>query len=168
MIAMNMAAFITAGSIGLGATLVIDLWALLLKRGFGIASLDICLLGRWALHIPRGRIRHERIAAAERMPHECPVGWTMHYLIGATFAVMFVVLASPAWLAHPTLVPALVFGAATVLVPFLTIQPAFGLGIASSNAPNPRRARLKSVSTHTVFGIGLWLFATLLAMSRSA
>ena len=165
MVAMNMTVFITAVAIGLGATLVIDLWALLLERAFGIASLDICLLGRWALHIPRGRILHERIAASPRMRYECPVGWTMHYLIGATFAVMFVALASPTWLAHPTLLPALVFGAVTVLVPFLTVQPAFGLGIASSNALHPSRARLKSVSTHTVFGIGLWLFANLLAVS---
>ena len=165
MTAMNMTVIITAVAIGLGATLLIDLWALLLKRAFGIASLDVCLLGRWALHIPRGRILHERIVTAVRVRHECPVGWTMHYLIGATFAVVFVLLGSPDWLARPTLVPALVFGVLTVLVPFLTIQPAFGLGIASSNTPHPARARLKSVSTHTVFGIGLWLFANLLAMS---
>src|SRR4051812_6187825 len=33
--------------LGVGATLAIDLWALLLRRGFGIRSLDYCLLGRW-------------------------------------------------------------------------------------------------------------------------
>jgi len=97
------------------------------------------------------------------MRHECGFGWTVHYLIGATFAIVFVILASPAWLARPTLLPALAFGVVTVLVPFFTIQPAFGLGIASSKSPQPFRARLKSVSTHTVFGFGLWLFANLLA-----
>jgi hypothetical protein len=163
MMAMNMTAILTAGAIGLGATLLIDLWGFVLERAFGIASLDVCLLGRWALHIPRGRIRHERIVTAGHMRHECRVGWTMHYLIGVAFAVAFVILASPAWLARPTLVPALLFGVATVLVPFFTIQPAFGLGIASSKTANPVRARLKSVSTHTVFGVGLWLFASLFA-----
>jgi len=43
--------------VGLGATLLIDLWALFLRRGFSIPSLDYCLLGRWLLHIPTGTIR---------------------------------------------------------------------------------------------------------------
>ena len=87
-------------------------------------------------------------------------------MIGATFAVLFVSVASTTWLANPTLLPALAFGVATVLVPFLTIQPAFGLGIASSKTPHPFRARLKSLTTHTVFGAGLWLFAYLLSAAR--
>jgi len=149
-------------AIGLGATLLIDLWALVLKRAFDIRSLNYCLLGRWVLHIPQGTIAHESIAASPTKPHECGVGWTAHYTIGASFALLFVRLASTSWLLRPTLLPALLFGAATVVVPFFTMQPAFGLGIASSKAPKPNQARLKSLSTHTVFGAGLWLWASLL------
>jgi hypothetical protein len=159
---MTASQILTSVALGLGATLIIDLWALFLRRSFGIRSLDYCLLGRWVLHMPRGRIRHESIATASSQPHECKVGWLAHYTIGATFAVAFVSLTSSSWLARPTLLPALAFGVATVLVPFLTIQPAFGLGIASSKVPHPARARLKSLMTHTVFGIGLWLCAHLL------
>ena len=36
---------------GIGATLVMDLWNLFLKRTFSIPSLDYCLLGRWLRHI---------------------------------------------------------------------------------------------------------------------
>jgi hypothetical protein len=32
--------------IGIGATVLIDLWALVLRRGFGVASLDYALVGR--------------------------------------------------------------------------------------------------------------------------
>lgn len=152
--------------IGAGATLLIDLWALLLRRVFSIRSLDYCLLGRWVLHIRRGVVRHDNIGAAERQPHECPVGWTTHYLIGATFAVIFVLLASEGWLTRPTLLPALAFGIATVVVPFFTMQPSFGLGIAASKTPHPNRARLKSLMTHTVFGVGLYLSAALLSTVR--
>jgi hypothetical protein len=150
---------LTAVLIGLGATLLIDLWALLLRRVFGVQSLNYCLLGRWVLHIADGRVVHQNIATAAAKPHECPVGWTVHYSIGATFAVAFVRLVSARWLETPTLLPALAFGAATVLVPFLTLQPAVGLGIASSKTPAPARARLRSLATHSVFGVGLWLFA---------
>jgi len=155
-----------AALIGIGATIVIDLWALLLRRAFSVRSLDYCLLGRWVLHIPRGVVKHDNIGAATRQPHECPVGWTTHYLIGTGFAVAFVLLASERWLARPTLLPALLFGAATVVVPFFTMQPSFGLGIAASKTPHPNRARLKSLMTHTVFGVGLYLSAALLSIVR--
>jgi len=152
--------------IGVGATLLIDLWALVLRRAFSIRSLDYCLLGRWVLHIPRGVVRHDNIGAAARRSHECAVGWTTHYLIGITFALIFVLLASDGWLARPTLLPALVFGAVTVVVPFFTMQPSFGLGIAASKTPHPNQARVKSLMTHTIFGVGLYLSAALLSIVR--
>ncbi|HKU61711.1 MAG TPA: DUF2938 domain-containing protein [Gemmatimonadales bacterium] len=148
--------------IGLGATLGIDLWGMLLKRGFGIVSLNYCLLGRWLLHIPDGTLVHRSIAAARPKTYECPVGWSAHYLIGTALALTFVLIASTGWLERPTLLPAVAFGVATVAMPWLVMQPSFGLGIASSRAPNPAQARLKSLMTHTVFGLGLYLWAVLL------
>jgi hypothetical protein len=154
---------IAAILVGLGATLLIDLWALLLRRGFNIPSLDYCLLGRWLLHVPGGTIVHRSIATARQKPYECTLGWVAHYLIGTAFALLFVLLASRSWLERPTLLPALAFGAATTLVPYLIMQPSFGLGIAASKAPNPTLVRLKSLMTHTVFGIGLYVWAVLLS-----
>lgn len=154
---------VNAVLIGLGATLFIDLWAQILKRAFGVRSLDYCLLGRWLLHMPEGRFAHTSIAAAPSKPRECPVGWVSHYTIGAVFAVAFVLLAGAGWAEHPTLLPALGFGIATAAIPLFVMQPAFGLGIASSKTPSPNRARLKSLTTHTVFGLGLYCWAYLLA-----
>lgn len=158
--------FIGATLVGLGATLVIDLWAFFLRRGFNIPSLSYCLLGRWLLHMPGGTFVHDSIAAATQKRHECTVGWVAHYLIGTGFALVFVFLASGAWLERPTLLPALAFGIATTLVPFLIMQPSLGLGIAASKTPNPNRARLKSLMTHTVFGVGLYIWALLLSPFR--
>jgi hypothetical protein len=154
---------IGATLVGLGATLIIDLWALLLRRGFNIVSLNYCLLGRWLLHMPGGRFAHESIAAAAHKRHECALGWVAHYLIGTGFALVFVVLASGTWLERPTLLPALGFGIGTTLVPFLIMQPWLGLGIAASKTPHPNQARLKSLMTHTVFGLGLYIWASLLS-----
>ena len=159
--------FANALLIGVGATALIDLWAVFLRRAFSVRSLDYCLLGRWVLHIPRGVVKHDNIGGAARQPYECPVGWTTHYLIGVGFALGFVLLASETWLAQPTLLPALAFGVATVVVPFFTMQPSFGLGIAASKTPHPNQARLKSLMTHTVFGVGLYVSAALLSIVRS-
>src|SRR5688500_7187709 len=99
---------LSAVVIGIGATVVMDLWNLFLKRTFGIPSLDYCLLGRWLLHMPSGRFRHASIAAAAQKSSECTVGWVAHYSIGIAFALGFVVLASGGWLCRPTLRPALI------------------------------------------------------------
>ena len=148
-----------AVAIGVGATLLMDLWNLFLKHTFSIPSLNYCLLGRWLRHMARGTFRHASIAAAPEKPFECQVGWATHYTIGVVLALVFVVLTSGDWLARPTLLPALLYGIATVVFPFFILQPSFGLGIAASRTPNPTQARLKSFVTHTVFGAGLYLCA---------
>ena len=148
-----------AVAIGIGATLVMDLWNLLLKRAFNIPSLNYCLLGRWLRHMPEGTLRHASILAATPKPHECTVGWIAHYTIGVVFALVFIVFATSEWLVRPSLLPALLYGLGTVVIPFFIMQPSLGLGVAASRTPNPAQARLKSIATHAVFGIGLYICA---------
>ena len=145
--------------VGVGATFFMDLWNLFLKRALGIPSLDYCLLGRWLRHMTGGTFRHRSIAAAAPKAFECAVGRTAHYAIGVALAVAFVVVHPGDWLARPTFLPALLYGIATVVFPFLILQPALGLGVASSKAAHPARARWKSLMTHTVFGVGLYVCA---------
>lgn len=146
-------------AIGIGASLFMDVWNLFLKRILSIPSLNYCLLGRWLLHMPGGTFQHARIAAAPQKPFECAVGWIAHYTIGVVFALVLVALASGDWLESPTLLPALLFGIGTVVFPLFILQPSFGLGIASSRTLNPTQAMLKSLLTHTIFGVGLYVCA---------
>jgi hypothetical protein len=145
--------------VGLGATAFMDLWALLLWRTFGVPLANYCLVGRWFCHMPKGAFVHTSIANASPKRLECAVGWIAHYVIGAAYAIAFVALVADAWLLRPALLPALAFGIATVLVPFLVMQPAFGLGIAASKTPNPMHARLRSIMAHTAFAVGLYVSA---------
>lgn len=155
---------IVAMAMGAFATLTIDLWAWGMRRGFGIRSLDFCLLGRWVLHMRSGRWMHEDITRSAPQANECVVGWGTHYSIGIGFALLFVLLTPSGWLEHPTVLPAIAFGVVTVAVPFATMQPALGLGFAASRTPYPGRARLKSTMTHAVYGLGL--YASALVLSR--
>ncbi len=148
-----------AALVGLGATLLMDLWNLFLKRALGLASLNYCLLGRWILHMPGGTFGHEHIARAPAKRFECPAGYLAHYSIGVVFAILFVLVAPADWLDHPSLLPAFLFGIVTVALPYFVMQPALGLGIASAKAPSPAQARLKSLATHIIFGLGLYLAA---------
>ncbi len=146
-------------AIGIGATAFMDLWNLFLKRAFNIPSLNYCLLGRWIRHMTTGTFRHRSIAAAPQRSFECQTGWLAHYTIGVVFALVFLFLMSRDWLARPTFLPALFYGIATVVFPFFIMQPSLGLGVAASRTPKPMQARLKSLLTHTVFGVGLYVSA---------
>jgi hypothetical protein len=144
--------------IGAGATMVMDVWAAVLRR-FGIASLRFALLGRWIGHLPRGRLVHADIARAAAIRGEALIGWCAHYAIGVTFAALLLVTFGLEWARAPTLLPALCTGIVTVLAPWLVLQPALGAGVASSKTPRPFFNAFKSLITHVVFGVGLYLAA---------
>ena len=54
--------------IGAGATAVTELWAIVRKRLLGIPPPDYGLVGRWLAYLPRGRFRHDPIAATAPVP----------------------------------------------------------------------------------------------------
>lgn len=148
--------------IGTGATIILDIWAIFLKLAFGLAPSNYGLFGRWLGHIFHGKLIHDNIAQTAPFPHEKILGWAAHYAIGIIFAALLLMLCGPDWLNRPTLLPALLFGIATVAAPFFIMQPGMGLGIAASKTPNPAIARLRSLAAHTVFGLGLYASALLI------
>lgn len=153
-------AFRTA-MIGIGATLCLDLWSLFLKTAFHAPFPNYLMVGRWIAGFWRGRFVDADIARSPAVAGERVIGWAAHYAIGMLYAFLLLAVAGNDWLRAPTLAPALIVGVATVVAPFFIMQPAMGAGIASSKAPNPNLARLRSLLAHTVFGIGLYVSATL-------
>jgi len=141
--------------IGAGATAVMDTWTLVRKQLLGI-PFGYGLVGRWLAYLPRGRFRHDPIAASPAVPGERVVGWTAHYLIGIAFAAVLLALWGLDWARQPTLGPALIVGVGSVAAPFLVLQPGMGAGIAASRTPRPAAARFQSVITHAIFGLGLY------------
>jgi hypothetical protein len=149
----------TTIGVGLGATLVMDLWSLFLNRAFNIPAPNYCFVGRWLCYMHEGVFLHNSIAAASQRSAECTIGWIAHYATGVFYALLLVFFTSHRWPREPTLAPAMILGIATVAIPFLVMQPSFGLGIASSKTPSPTQARLRSLMNHAVFGLGLYLSA---------
>lgn len=149
--------------IGIGATLVMDLWALARSRMFGVTSLDYALVGRWLGHMSAGRFRHASIVTSSAVRGERAAGWAAHYLIGIGFAGLLVGAVGEGWLRMPSIWPAVIVGVVTVAAPLFVMQPCFGFGIAASRTPKPNLARLHSLLTHAIFGLGLYVSAWLLA-----
>lgn len=148
-------------AIGVGATLILDLWNFLLGR-FGIKSLDYRFVGRWIGNFVNGKFYHSNIMMTPPVQNELFIGWAAHYLIGISFSFMLIMVFGNGWLEKPLLLPAILIGLATVIAPLFIMQPALGFGIASSNLPNPIVRVLKSIITHLVYGIGLYLSALLI------
>lgn len=151
--------FLRALLIGVGATAVMDLWAVFLKRCLRLPSLDFAMVGRWVGHLARGQFTHEAIGRAAPVPGERALGWAAHYAIGVLFAAILLAVTGLEWAQRPSLLPALLFGLASLAAPFFILQPGMGAGIAASRTPKPNTARLRSLMAHTVFGIGLYLAA---------
>ncbi|EPS3298862.1 TPA: DUF2938 family protein [Acinetobacter baumannii] len=127
--------FFQALCLGIGATIVMDIWLLILKI-FKVPTLNFAFLGRW-------------------------VGWIAHYSVGIIFALSFLLIVGSTWFDHPQFYSALLFGLVTVLIPFFIMQPAMGSGFASSKTAHPFLNCLKSLLNHSVFGCGLYLTAKL-------
>lgn len=149
--------------LGIGATAVMDAWLLLLKR-LGVPTLNFAFIGRWVGHLVRGQIAHAAIAKAAPVRGELAWGWLTHYAVGAAFAGVLLSLQSAAWVHSPTLWPALAVGMGTVVAPLLVMQPAMGSGLAASRTPTPLKNCLRSLANHTVFGLGLYLSALVIAL----
>lgn len=148
--------------LGIGATAVMDLWALLLQRVFSIPPLNYALVGRWLGYMPTGVFYHANITKTKPIAAERMLGWISHYLIGVGFAAAFLTYMGTHWLLAPTLPPALILGVVTLVFPFFIMQPSFGLGMAALNTPKPNVARARSLMAHLSFGFGIYFTAIIL------
>jgi hypothetical protein len=161
--------FLAVGAlIGVGGAALMDVWSLVLRRRFGIPTLDYALLGRWIGHFPRRQFLHDRMAAAAPVPGERPLGWLAHYSIGITFALLLLSIWGLEWAWSPTILPAMLIGLGTIVAPWFVMQPAMGAGIAGSRTPNPRATRLRNLGTHAVYGVGLYVSALAVSVVRAA
>jgi hypothetical protein len=148
--------------IGIGATAVMDVWLTFLKR-MGVQTLNFAFIGRWVGHVFRGRFVHASIGKSQPIPAELMLGWVTHYAIGIAFAGMLVGIYGIGWTNTPSLLPAVLVGVSTVAAPLFVMQPAMGSGFAASKTPTPLKNCVRSMVNHTVFGLGLYLSAFLIA-----
>ena len=149
--------------IGIGATVVMDVWLLFLKRQ-GVPTLDFGLVGRWVGHLAHGQVVHASIRQSPRISGEVALGGITHYAIGIAFAALLVLVQGPAWTRAPSMLPAVAAGVATVVAPLFVMQPAMGSGFAASKTPTPLKNCLRSLANHMVFGLGLYASAVLVAL----
>lgn len=151
-----------AACIGIGGTVALDLWAVVLKKVSGTPGTNWAMVGRWLGHMPHGRFMHDAIGMAEPVTHELLLGWAFHYAIGVAYGLLLIATAGTTWLQSPSPFEPVALALALLAAPYFVMMPGLGLGIAGSRTPRPQLTRLKSAAAHTVFGLGM--YATALAL----
>ena len=149
------------GFVGVFATVVIDIWAIVLKYGFHLPTTDWAMVGRWFGHIPRGNLIHRPIRNSPAIPYERVIGWTAHYVIGILYAFLYLFIIGIVLTQKPSLVSAMVFGIATLVAPWFLLQPGLGLGIFASRAQQPNTdSNYQHFSAFSVWSLTIsWLVA---------
>lgn len=148
--------------IGLGATVLMDLWAVLLWKTFGQSRPNWGPVGRWVWHLKNGSVFHDNIATAEPYAQEQALGWIFHYAVGIFYGVVLAVLVGLSWFFAPTFLPAWILGIVTVGAGWFLLQPGLGIGVAASKLPNANMVRILNLVSHTVFALGLYGTALLI------
>jgi hypothetical protein len=89
--------------------------------------------------------------------HESSVGGITHYLLGGSLALTYpaLYLVARAPLPNNNLLPGVLWGLATALLPWIIFYPAFGWGFFGVKAPQGMRPVLSPTVSHLVYGLGL-------------
>lgn len=144
---------------GTVATLVMDALAIVFGKAKIINQLiGPHVVGRWTLYIFRGKFFHQDINTTPALKHEKMVSLLSHYIIGIALAGVYLLLESvePAIYYRPWV--ALIYGLATVVLPWFWLHPSIGLGVLASKAPRRSPYIIASLVNHTDFGLGLLIW----------
>ncbi|MCP4686238.1 MAG: DUF2938 domain-containing protein [bacterium] len=147
---------------GLLATVFMDLLAVrLAKMNVIHPPIGPEAVGRWTLYMFRGKFIHKDIHKTPALSNEKSAALLSHYLIGIVLAGVYLLLELKAPTIRNQLWMPLIFGLATVLLPWLWLYPSMGLGFLASKAPRRSPYIVTSLVNHTNFGLGLCLWIVL-------
>ncbi|MCP4599907.1 MAG: DUF2938 domain-containing protein [Proteobacteria bacterium] len=144
---------------GVFATFVMDLFAVFLgKLKIINQQLEPEVVGRWSLYMLKGKFIHADIYKTPALKNEKLGAFCSHYLIGIALAgiYLFIELIEPTIRAQIWM--PLIFGLATVLLPWLWLYPSIGIGFFASKAPKRSPYIIASFVNHADFGLGLMIW----------
>jgi hypothetical protein len=104
-----------------------------------------------------GHLVHKNIAESSSIENEVSVGWAFHYFTGGTLALTYPLfyLTFKVPMPESHLIPGLIWGLATVLLPWFILFPGFGWGFFGARAPSNVRSFISPLVEHLFYGLGL-------------
>jgi hypothetical protein len=144
---------------GIFATFFMDfLTGFLIKRKRIHSFIEPEAIGRWFLYMFRGKFIHEDIQKTPALKNEKLWCVISHYLIGIVLAGMYLFLESTEPIIRDQVWMSLIFGIATVFLPWFWLLPSIGLGFLASKSSNRSLIIGTNLINHTNFGLGLFIW----------
>ena len=143
--------------VGVLATITMDALTSISYKLQLIAPLHPRLVGRWFASIARGQLLVNDIGQLLPVNREVAIAVPMHYVIGITLALLYLLVSSTLGLSPRSPSVALGFALCTNVFPWFMMFPAMVYGWFGSRGPTGTRLFLASLVTHCFYGVGLWL-----------
>jgi hypothetical protein len=113
---------------------------------------------------------HKDITKAAAIKYEFAIGGVTHYVLGGalalTYPALYLILDAP--LPHNHLLPGILWGVATALLPWIIFYPVFGWGFFGVKAPQGMRPVLSPTVSHLVYGLALGIILNALSPQWTA
>ena len=144
---------------GIFATFIMDFLAgLLAKRKLIYPFISPEAIGRWFLYMFRGKFIHKDINKTPALNNEKLWCLISHYLIGIVLAGIYLFLELKEPIIRDQMWMPLIFGIATVFLPWFWLLPSTGLGFMASKSSNRSLIIRTNLINHTNFGLGLFIW----------
>ena len=144
--------------VGILSCVILDLWQRSLFLFFKIAPSNWAMVGRWLVLFLKSRVWVQpNLSDQPEIRNELQIGWGFHYGIAVLYAVFYFFLFRKG-IVDLALFDGVIFGIASVIVPWFLFMPAMGVGILAQKAPAPILACILALIAHTIFGGALGLF----------
>ena len=143
--------------VGFFATLLFDLYQILLKFAYEIDKSKWGLVGRYFIHCYKGTYKQNDINTSESFDYENIIGYAAHYMIGIFYG-FFYIFVNYLFFDNASLFIAITFGLLTVLGNWCIMMPyAFNLGFFGLKNNNFKKIWVQNLVIHFIFGVGLYI-----------
>ena len=142
--------------IGFFATMVMDLWTLLLFFITG-HPIDWGIIGKVVGYMFEGDLIVSDMSKYHALKYQNAIGWLTHYSVGFIYAIAFELIVLHGLKYKASLLKTLIFAWVLMVFPLCVLSPLFGKGFFYMHSASPLHNILYTISCHTMFGVGLWL-----------
>jgi len=144
--------------VGIGSTIVLDIWGLITSKRKGEAPMDWGLPGRWVLGLLQGHF-YLQDGQTPATTNEKMIGWIFHYGVGVLYAALLLCFGGPY---APMVFPAFLIGfVLATLAGMFIMMPAMGAGVMARNLPNRVEAINGMLISHLIFALAEYVLARL-------
>jgi len=91
--------------LGIGATIILDLWILIGQLLLNIPAPNWSMVGRWVGHMRQGQFIQQNLNTAPAIKMETALGWLVHYLTGIVYGYLLLLIWGLNWFQQPTILP---------------------------------------------------------------